>query len=140
MSLVKSVLSFRLEGYRVDQLELAGKKLNLAAKMVPGMSVYYQRARVLPTHRRTWTVNRSPFKHKKHRDTFEQLTHKRLLVFSCDTATAERFKKFAMISLPPGVVMKTTESRYMPLSFMYNAPEIASNAADNVKGTAESLD
>src|SRR4051794_9140336 len=96
-SQVKSVLYFRLESPRLELLEFAGKKLNLAAKMVPGMNVYYQEPRPLPTHTRKWTVNRSPFKHKKHRDTFELNNYKRLVVVNCDAPTAERFKKYALI-------------------------------------------
>jgi small subunit ribosomal protein S10 len=55
----------------------------------------------LPTERRRYTVNRSPFKHKTARDQFEMRVHKRLLDIM--DPTPKTIEVLTNLSLPAGV-------------------------------------
>lgn len=55
----------------------------------------------LPTERRRYTVNRSPFKHKDARDQYEMRVHKRLL--DIVEPTPKTVELLTSLSLPAGV-------------------------------------
>lgn len=55
----------------------------------------------LPTERRRYTVNRSPFKHKTARDQYEMRIHKRLL--DIVNPTPKTVELLTTLSLPAGV-------------------------------------
>ncbi len=65
----------------------------------------------LPTHKRIFTVNRSPFVNKKSREQFELSSHKRVLdIFGTSTTTPKTIDALMKLELPSGVEVEIKAS------------------------------
>lgn len=119
MATIYKVLDLKIESYILESAKFASKKLVWSANNIKGLRPLYKDVIPLPTHTRKWTVNRSTFKHKRSRDTFELSTHKRLFSIVAEQAVAEKFIKYAVDVMPAGVILKVTQKSFYPIESYY---------------------
>jgi small subunit ribosomal protein S10 len=119
MSPIYKVLDLKIESYILESVKLASKKVVWSANNVKGLRPLFKDVLPLPTHVRKWTVNRSPFKHKRFRDTFELCTYKRLFSVVAEQSVAENFIKYLEVAMPPAARLKVTQKVYYPLENYY---------------------
>ncbi len=124
MATIMRKLAIRIDGYAPEHVDFAARKLFLAAKMIPEARLHFISPAYLPTHTTKWTVNRSPFKYKRHRDTFEMNIHKRLVVFNAPAEIASKYTTFVKTSLPSNVRVRINEHDFYPVSMLYNVPKV----------------
>jgi len=117
-----TVLHFRLHSYE-RWLDYACKKINFAADLTKGCRARYKNYASLPTTHEHWTVNKSPFKHKKSRMHYERLTYKRVVAVECDNAEiAREFSRFVFDTIPHQIFVHLTQTSLYKLDDYFNPP------------------
>lgn len=119
------MLTFVLQAYE-RSLDFSAKKILLAADITKGIQRITEEAGHLPVRIRKWTVNRSPHIDKRSKDTFEQRIHSRLLRFHVENKQlSNKFKKFVVSTMNPGVGIKMIENVMVPISDLYTRRNVA---------------
>ena len=70
-------------------------------------------------HTQSWTVLRSPFRHKRAQEAFERRDYRRVVTLSGDKAQVTRFLRFAFDTKPAEIGMSQRVFTHTPLEQFY---------------------
>lgn len=117
----KRVYVFNLDSVHSTLVNLAARRILLAADMIKGLKKGSDAPIPLPTVYKKWTMLKSPFKYKRAQDTLEQVMHRRMVSVECDNdEVAFAFLEHLGNVMPPGVSLKIQNRMFHKVDELYN--------------------
>ena len=124
----RRVLELTFVGYD-DRFFEASERIILAANMLTDARVMGPHP--LPTHTRSWTILKGPFKHKKARDQLGISKYQRRLKIDTTRDVAERFLEFVKENIHACVAIQVRVHDYIPVEEYFTFSKALENSNEN---------
>jgi len=117
----RRVYVFNLDSVHSTLVNLAARRILIAADMIKGLKKGSEAPIPLPTVYKKWTLLKSPFKYKRAQDTLEQVMHRRMVSVECENdEVAFAFLEHLGNVIPPGVSLKIQNRMFHKVEELYN--------------------
>lgn len=108
------------QSYSPDLLNFGLRRVRNALNIVPGIRMVLKHPMPLPTRKKRYSVQKSPFVHKKAHRTLQQDFHRRLMVIEGDSAITNKVIRYLQANIDVTLAVKVVEHSYYPASKFYS--------------------
>ncbi len=118
----RQIIYYKVEGCE-PSLDFTAKKISIAASQVRGVKKRWNTPIILPDLVHKMTMNASPFKHKRAKDSLQVITFRRLIGIETESVEiGTRFSKYVTKILPSGVSVKVAVQNFESLDLYFTVP------------------